>query len=519
MSLTPEERLFFIHIPKTAGTTLIPVIDKHFHEREICPAQLWREFVHLPRETLPKYRLFRGHFGAGGLRPFLPEPPVCMTMLRAPVPLAVSTYKFIRREPGTRVHHIVRNNNMSLSDFLAHPATSGKVSNKQTRHLSFDMEHDPDAGPIFLNRESREVVDAWVRDHRVRIKPADRLERARKKLLECRFFGLVERFEESMFLMAHTFDWGPIGRVQKLMVAPSQPAREELAADVVSRIHELNRLDIELYAFAQQEFERRLSAMHQDLEQYAQPPAPSGREKFVRRPDRDADFVSPEHAETYRRLDRRHQARRALASEPKRERIRMSFDAPLRGDGWHRREASALDGTTFRWTGPGEYSTIDLPVAAGDDVRIVLCIINVFDEEILRQMRVYANGVEIDMREVASAGPGRVFSGEASRAMLATDPAALRLSIETPYTVRPADHQANCDDDRQVGLAVNWIDIGPAARPFDESLTPAAASPEDLALRRQRRKDRFVKEVKHRVAQIPVIGPRLRDAYVRLKNR
>ena len=516
MFLKPEERLFFIHIPKTAGTTLIPVIDQHFHETEICPAQLWREFVTLPQESLPDYRLFRGHFGAGGLNSFLPEPPVLMTMLRDPVALAASTYKFILREPGTRVHQLVRRHNMSLEDFLDHPRTRGKVSNKQTRHLSFDLEHDPDSGPIFLNRESREAVDRWVREHKTRIRPDERLDRAKRKILECRFFGLVERFEESMLLLSYTFGWAPIGRVQKLRVAPSS-GREEMSDSARERILELNRFDGELYAFACDEFERRLSAMHEALDSAAA--LDPDETESAHPPGREDDFVSPEHARTYRKLDRWYQDQRMTRGEPKRETIRLSLAEAMEGDGWHRREASAIDGSTFRWTGPGEVSTIDLPLKQSNDLRVTLCVINVLDERIIDEMAVFVNGHPIEMTGIPSDVPGRVFQGEVPQEVVESNAAFTRLSITVPFTVRPCDCESHSDDTRSVGLAVNWIDLSPISDVREGEVPEEVVTLDELERRKEQRRAVIAQRVKHRVAQIPVIGPKLRNAYVRLKSR
>jgi len=503
--LSPDDRLFFIHIPKTAGTTLIPLIDMHFHEREICPAQLWRELVRLPQQEIPKYRLFRGHFGGDGLSTFLPSPPVYMTMLRQPVPLALSTYKFIRREPGTRVHKLVHDEQMDLAAFLDHQETRGKISNKQTRHLSFCLEHDPDTGPIFLHEESLAVVDGWVKRHRTRVAPDERLDRAKEKLRSCAFFGLVERFEESMALLCYTFGWPPVGSVQKLMVAPEDRTGTAAALDdsIRQRLIELNQLDVELYEFAQRLFDERLSAMKKELEPSAPmegPPA-SG---------------SPLHD----LLDRHYLAMREQCGEKAKASIRIDLDEPLFGDGWHRREPSSLDGTTFRWTGPGTLSSMDVNVCANEDFRITIRLINALLQDIYDSFQLRVNGEGIPLKLIDGRAGVRVLQGTVSRQALGRGPRGFtRLEFAVDRTISPREIDSANPDTRQVGVALNWIDLAPAGALAAGEVPRVEVKPEQRQALRERRRTAIMTRLKQRVASIPVVGPRLRTAYIRFKSR
>jgi hypothetical protein len=499
--LNPDDRLFFIHIPKTAGTTLIPLIDMHFHEREICPAQLWRELVHLPQESLPSYRLFRGHFGGGGLTSFLPQPPVCMTMLRQPLPLTVSTYKFIKREPGTRVHDLVAGGNMSLDDFLECRKTANKAADKQVRHLSFDLRHDPESGPIFHHRESLAAIDRWVADHRARIAPNERLERAIARLESCAFFGLVERFEESMALMCHTFGWPPVGPVQKLMVAPEKQSGDGLTDQQIEKIRSLNALDEQLYAWAERVFNERLAAMRGDLARFA----PGGR-------------VSPD-ADLRPLLDARYASARAARDERPRERVRIDFDEPLWGDGWHRREASAHDGTAFRWTGPATESTVDVAVDRSADLRVTLCLINAIAPDVEQAVRLFADEHEVDLHAIAAPSHGRVVQGLIPARPPGRPPRFTRLRLTCPRVASPHSIDRANPDTRDMGVAVNWIDLAPAASMAEGATPEIQIDPRRIEELRRRKRSAAVARLKQRVAAIPVVGPRLRTAYARWKNR
>ncbi|ABA57261.1 hypothetical protein Noc_0748 [Nitrosococcus oceani ATCC 19707] len=450
--LVPQNRFYFIHIPKTAGTTLIPLLDARFDADEICPAQLWRELLTLHQESLPRYRFFRGHFGAGGLKSFLPELPFYLTMLRHPLPLTFSTYKFILREPGTRVHHLVKERNMTFSDFLDSPEMRKKVNDMQVRHLSFDLQHDPDTGPIFLSAESRSAVDKWIQDHEVAISAEQRLERAKRMLHACTWFGLAERFDESMALLSWTFGWPPLGQVQKLRVASGGSNIDDLPEEVREKVLACNELDIALYREAERLFQDRLAGMLSDLMRYAQPgEVVSG--TFANNP-----------ALVNQLLDRHY--RHHLEAQPllAQESLYLSLKEPLLGSGWHRRERAPADNSTFRWSGPAAESFIDLPLQGGRDWVLEFRIVHALTLDILDSLRVTANGTPLELemtegtkettvRRYRSLIPAKVIANKSS--------GPVRLVFKVNRTLSPQSLDPANPDERQVGIALNWIRAQP----------------------------------------------------------
>src|SRR5919106_4488854 len=95
--------LYFLHIPKTAGSTISHYLESHFRPDEVCPAGTWAAFLALPPEHLGRYRFFRGHFDAS-LLDLLPRRPAVVTMLRDPVERAVSEWMFMRRDQSHPLH-------------------------------------------------------------------------------------------------------------------------------------------------------------------------------------------------------------------------------------------------------------------------------------------------------------------------------------------------------------------------------------------------------------------------------
>ncbi|MEX0885521.1 MAG: hypothetical protein WD009_03685, partial [Phycisphaeraceae bacterium] len=472
--LGPDDRLYFIHIPKTAGTSLVPLIDAQFSADAICPAQLWRELVRLPLGELPRYRLFRGHFGAHGLDPFLPRPPVCITMLREPMRLAYSTYQFVLREPGTRIHKLAVSQAMDFEAFVAHRRTRARISDKMARNLSFDLKYDPDTETL-LSLKSQAAVDRWVSDHSVRPAGAERLERAKAQLARCACFGLVERFDASMALLAYTLDWPPVQQVQKLRVADKRFDPDELTPACLEQLREANALDIELYAYAEQCFDEAVTRMIEALRPWAEPTRPL--------PDRFEDDPDAVHAA----LDRRYRQRRIERDPTPRRVTHVDFNDALPGSGWHGRETSPTSGRCFRWTGPGRSATLDLHVGRDVPLRLTLRVIDAIDEAALAGLRVAVDDAALTMRTLDGAGSrARTLQGEIPpRPPRPGDaaPALTRLTLSVSATASLAARSRFSADGRAVGVAVEWVDVRPASE-LAPGERPAEAT--TLVPRRQR---------------------------------
>src|SRR5438093_1903064 len=118
-----RKALIFLHIPKTAGTTLNRIIEWQYSPFEIFTMDPYRiratpeRLKTLPEGRRRRLRVVRGHMFYG-LHQCLPQGATYMTMLRDPVARVMSAYYFILRRPLNPLHRKVKKERLSIEDCI-----------------------------------------------------------------------------------------------------------------------------------------------------------------------------------------------------------------------------------------------------------------------------------------------------------------------------------------------------------------------------------------------------------------
>ncbi len=226
-----REALIFLHIPKTAGTTLNRIIDWQYNPVSIFTVDPHRiratvaRFKTFSEQRRRRFRVVRGHL-LYGIHEFLPQGATYITMLREPVARLLSTYRFILRRPLHPLHRKLKTGRLTVEDLIR---MTPHRQNLQCRFIS-------GIGP------------GGICDERV-------LDAAKENLTRSfRVVGLCERFQESLWLMMASFGWD-VPFYENRKVAKIRPSIEP---NVINAIREHNRLDFELYDFAKELFEENL---------------------------------------------------------------------------------------------------------------------------------------------------------------------------------------------------------------------------------------------------------------------
>ena len=446
--LKPEDQLCLLHIPKTAGSTLTSIVDSNFHINEIFPSSTVGRFS---SDELERYKLFRDHFDYN-IHRFFKKKPLYMTILRDPIERAISLYEFWKRsrersKPDKKpMSNLLQGATLEgLEGFICHadPQVKSRTSNRQVRQLAIGiggLSSDPSA-----NFSDDEL-----------------LAMAKKNLDDCLFVGLTERFQDSVFLMAYVFGWYPIADYQSLRVASKRSRKEDISQDVLDAIARVNQLDIALYEYGRERFQRDYSQMIDELRTtYGHPTQAEG--------DRlTADMASPEE-----RIDlllpplEQHYERCYAKNPPDAPASVYDFNClqPVYGSGWHRRNGkkngAVVTDTPFRWTGPSSVSTMDLSLEAQEDLTLRIQIINAITPDVLDSLAIHANGHVLQLSPLEKRSTSAILQGVIEKEWLTSDRPFTRLEFIVNRTVSPHDITPSNSDTRLVGLAIHRIQIFP----------------------------------------------------------
>lgn len=226
----PAYTVVFVHIPKTAGSSLREVLLRQYRPRTfwiVDPVKDTAWLASLPEKERARLRLVEGHMYYG-VHELLPLPCAYVTMLRDPMERVLSFYSHIRSRPDHFLHDAAQG--LSLSDCIERGLTV-ELDNFMVRALSSLRNVNVPVGGV-----SRAMLDEA------------------KGNLERTLIGLTERFEESLALFSAKLGWRHAAAV-RTNVSAARIRREELSAEDVKAVEGANALDAELYAFGRALFE------------------------------------------------------------------------------------------------------------------------------------------------------------------------------------------------------------------------------------------------------------------------
>lgn len=236
--MAEQRRVVFLHIAKTAGTTLRYLMRQQLGEKNIYVLHNMLDIAYQSDAALNRYSHFMGHIGYAFLAR-VPEPRFAFTFLRDPVDRVLSLYYYWRNQTPKRAHGVKDGPTLArahdLPAFLELAEENNQIlaqiRDTQTWQLFYDY-------PLFCRLKHRDVSEEEV------------LATAKAHLQELDFVGFRECTEASVGELADRLGWKGIAAAPRMRETPDRPRRESLDPSVLARIGELTQLDAALYAFA-----------------------------------------------------------------------------------------------------------------------------------------------------------------------------------------------------------------------------------------------------------------------------
>lgn len=283
-SLQAHEALIFLHIMKTAGTSLFKVVqqqyakDLTFHYVARKAGKQLEDFEQLPQETRDRLQFFHGH-DCYGIHERLSKPSRYITILRKPVNRVVSLYYFIHHNPNRDIPEAERC--PTLRSYL--DARLDCVDNGQTRAIAGDVASDFAFGEC-----TSELLDI-----------------AKQNLSQFLMVGTTERFDESLLVLKHVLGLDNIlySRTNENL---KKPKMEDIDPDDIEMIKTYNQLDQELYVYANQLLEEKISQIGERFPiEYS----------FFKHVNRQFSDVQLELKDTKKKLKDKHQKLREIRQQ------------------------------------------------------------------------------------------------------------------------------------------------------------------------------------------------------------
>lgn len=237
-----EPVLIFMHLPKTAGHTLLSILTKQYGTQVVLPlydSTFGEEIKEIPHAQIDEAAVILGHFYFG-IHTILARPSIYITMLREPVERVISHYYYVQRDPSHYLHTAATE--MSLSEYVIH-CNLCEPNNDQTRLLA--------------GRELATSMGTWS---------PEMLPIAKQNLR--RHFavaGIVEEFDRSLILLKRVLRWRIPYYVRK-NVTQGRSSKRDISPETVSVIQAYNELDCELYRYTKELLQEQICLQGEQFE-------------------------------------------------------------------------------------------------------------------------------------------------------------------------------------------------------------------------------------------------------------
>ena len=221
----------FNHIPKCGGLSYRALLEDLFGKDQVTHISINREEEYNPHPAdYLQFPVLMGHFGVRW-NDIIGPGRQWMTVLREPVDRVVSTYYFWRHNaplsPDSPWLYLAQTKSLDAYVRSGHYAVRKGIRNLQTRQLADDLR--------------------W---RYRRFSDRDALEVAKENLAKFAFIGFYEEFGPSVERMCQFLNMAAPPAIPHVNPTSKRLSVDEIPKSTIDAIVELNRSDLELYAYA-----------------------------------------------------------------------------------------------------------------------------------------------------------------------------------------------------------------------------------------------------------------------------
>lgn len=225
-----QVKALFLHIQKTAGTSIIHLARQHYGSDLTSHGDCWNGRP----QDFQDVGFVSGHIGYQFAKSLMTDR-FSFTFLRDPVERILSMYYFCRSRNPDEFDIYRRAHELDLPNFLEaaswDPCIRKNIWNNQTWQLAHGYAH----------QDRRTITDFGG---------SEMLGLAKQHLLEFSHVGFTESFDLDSNIILTALGIPTSNQMPKLNDLPSRPKAEEISPSVLSLLDGLTELDRQLYAYA-----------------------------------------------------------------------------------------------------------------------------------------------------------------------------------------------------------------------------------------------------------------------------
>lgn len=231
-------QLCFLHMPKTAGASVINFMDSMFDDADVAKAYNPPDYDHFAA-SLKDYKFVRGHFLGAQQEKYFPDAE-CFTILRSPADLVVSMYRWMRNYDEAEWDAWSKSGRRVAGDERRLMALNARAAHLAQRHSLAELleMHDP-----LVERRLKRIILRTLTDGMFGVESVQ-LPHAENWLRRCIAIGDFDDLEMAMWLICAVRTWPAPPPLLEIHV---NPTRSRADPDVVARLRQDSEADFHLY--------------------------------------------------------------------------------------------------------------------------------------------------------------------------------------------------------------------------------------------------------------------------------